>query len=331
MDTILHKKIYKQIKASSRILLIPHQNPDGDAVGSVVALAHMLKNMNIVYDIYCLTDVPHAFAFLPYARYISQDIALWNYDYDSIIVCDSGDPGYAGIAHELERKKSTTTIINIDHHASNTFFGDINLVDTKASSTTEVLYHFLHSQHIEINPAIATALLTGLVYDTQNFSNAGTSLDALSIASKLVQKGARNIDIRKYLINNKKIHVFALWSRILMRLEEHNETNIIYTFITQQDIRECNAHEDDISGVANLLNDLSYGKASLVLREKEGGSIKGSLRTTYDDVDVSSLAMSLGGGGHKKASGFSLEGPFDESLKLIWSKLELFAKKGYTL
>jgi len=325
------QKIHKALTLSNRVLLIPHQHPDGDAVGAVGALAHMLYREGIHFDIYCLTNVPSQYDFAPYAHRISSDVSLWKHTYDAIVVCDSGDPTYAGIADKLTRLKNAPTIINIDHHASNTFYGDFNLVNSKASSTTEILYHYFKINNVDIDGSIATSLFMGLIYDTGNFSNRGTSDQALGIASKLVQKGANIHAVRKHLINNKPVAIFPLWSRVLSRIEEYAHTQIIYTFITQQDLRECDSTDDDVSGIANLLNDLSDGKASMVLREREDGSIKGSLRTTHDDVDVSTLAQAFGGGGHKKASGFTLTDTIENSLNTIWTTLDRFADNGYTI
>lgn len=327
------KQIHSQIMQGQKFLIIGHQNPDGDAVGSVAALAHMLDGMGKTYTIFCATGVPRQFWHVSYCEHITQDPHVWDQDYDAIIVCDSGDLHYAGVDSYIEKKSKTSKpfIINIDHHVSNILFGNINLVKTDASSTTEILYFYFHYNNIKITREMATALLTGLIYDTGNFTNSGTSKHALHVASKLIQKGAEMYKIKQNLINNKPFHILQLWARVLSRLEKYNNTEIVYTFITQQDLAECNASEDDASGIANLLNDLQDGKVSMVLRERTDGSIKGSFRTTYNTINVSMLAKQFGGGGHPKASGFTIEGKSDVGLYTIWETLDEFAENGYTI
>lgn len=329
MSKHIAKQIYKKILEKDSFLLVTHQNPDADAIGSISALGQFLASLNKKFTLFCVTPVAQQFHFLHHARDTVGSESIWKKKYDIVIVCDCGDLHYAGIDKYINDLPSKPVLINIDHHVSNNNFGHHNLVIQTASSTTEIIYNFFKYNEIEIDNNMATALLSGLITDTNNFSNAGTSRQALSVASNLVRRGAQLNLIKKKLVNNRPTSIFKLWGRTLSRLDYHETTNIVYTYITQKDMQECNATEEETDGIANLLNHLDEGKASMVIREKRDGTMKASLRTTKEDVDVSKLAQYFEGGGHKKAAGFSLQGPTDVALKNIWTTLEKFAREGY--
>lgn len=316
------KKIYEWIEAHDDFIIVPHQNPDGDALGSATALADFLHERNKKFTIFCATGTPKNMAFLAYNRSVTSNPAVWdNPDVGGVIFVDSGDPVYAGVAHYLERTNLKPYIINIDHHATNQQYGNLNLVIPTASSTTEILYQFFVSNNADITPNMATSLLTGLITDTGNFSNAGTSRHALKIAGDLIKKGAQLNRIRLSVLKNKTITTLKFWGIVLSRLTIHESTHIAYTYFTQEDVRACAVTEEEGEGIANLLNYLSEGKASLVAREKNTGEIKVSMRTTQDGVDVSQIAQRFGGGGHKKAAGFTVEGPMEKALEHIFKTI----------
>jgi phosphoesterase RecJ-like protein len=164
---------------------------------------------------------------------------------------------------------------------------------------------------------MATALLTGIITDTDNFTNSATSDTAMAAAGDLIRKGGNLNMINEQVVRNKSINLLRLWGEILNRLNKHEALDMVYTYITQVDLKVHQVDETDSEGIANFLNNLDEGKMSLILKETQDGKIKGSFRTTKDDVDVSALAKKLGGGGHKKAAGFSIAGTIDEVMKKI--------------
>lgn len=321
MSKQIAQRIHEKILTYNHLLLVTHQNPDGDAAGSVSALAQALKNLGKQVTILCITPFPSQFHFLPHIHESTSDVSILQHHKEGIIVCDSGDLKYAGV-EQYTKSHHKERMINIDHHASNQKYGIENLVMDTASSTTEVLYYFFATSNIHIDSGMATALLTGLITDTTNFSNAGTSRFALKVGSSLIQKGARLEQIQKYILRDKPIMMLKLFGIVLNRLELDQKTNIVHTYVTQTDMQECGIAENEVEGIANLLNHLNEGKASLVLREKQEGNVKVSLRTTYDDMDVSKIAGLFGGGGHRKAAGFTLQVPIQEAWKTICQTLE---------
>ena len=313
MHTIA-KQIHKHITGAQTVALISHPNPDGDTLGSALAFAQYLLDRGKEVKIFCRTPVPDKFNFLHNIEMVSNDPTVFT-EVDTITVLDCGDLRYAGVSEML--KDHEATIINIDHHATNEKFGEYNLVMDRWASTTEVVYNFFKVNNIRISPLMATALLTGLVTDTDNFTNGATSYTALTAASQLLRLGANWNIINRSLLQNKSIHLLKLWGIVLSRLHKPNNTDIAYTYLTNQDLIEHGADDADVEGISNFLNKLNDASISLFLKETEDGKIKGSFRTTQDNIDVAAMAKKLGGGGHKKAAGFTVEGTVETTIQKV--------------
>lgn len=317
------KQIYNKILDAEHILLVTHQNPDGDAIGSVSAMSHFLSNIEKPHQTYCVHTTPEKLKKYPHLIDIQNNTNVWSDEsIDLILVLDCGDLKYAGVEDLAKNMTHSPTIINIDHHATNKKFGHINLVISLASSTTEILYHFFRKNNTPITKQISFSLLVGLMTDTENFTNPGTNSQSLSAASRLIENGANFNLVKNLFIQDKSIDVLKLWGDIFSRLNKHEATDIVYTYVMRKDLLEKNLTDNEVEGIANFLNYLGEGKASLVLKELGEGKIKGSFRTTRDDVDVSAMAQLFGGGGHKKAAGFTIDGGMDEVLKKIWFTLQ---------
>ncbi|RJQ33999.1 hypothetical protein C4566_02625 [Candidatus Parcubacteria bacterium] len=303
----ISQAIYQHLENAQDILIVSHQKPDGDTLGANLALHKLLLDKNKNVTSFCLDPVPQSLLFLPYSHNISNDHKVFTKNYDTVIVVDSGSLDYAGIDRLITAIPTKYKIINIDHHASNPHYGDINLVITDASSTAEVLYRLFSDWKINWNKEIANSLVCGLVTDTGGFRNPATTYQSLDAVADLVNKGANPHQIMSLTINNTNVASLRLWGRALERLKRNPKYDLVYTFITNQDLLDCEASEADSEGLANFLHILKEGKISMVLKESKDGYIKVSLRTT-SNVDLSKLAQYFGGGGHKKAAGFSLPG-----------------------
>lgn len=316
------KQIHNTINRANNIVLVTHQNPDGDALGSASSLSYYLSEIEKKHSIFCTTPTSSKLINLPHLIHPKTTEEVWRSKPDLIIVLDSGDLKYAGIEEIINNLTHDFIIINIDHHHTNANFGQHNFVMKKASATAEVLYYFFHYNKIKINKNMAVSLLTGLITDTENFTNAGTSINSLKIASELIHRGANFNLLKNWFMKDKSIPALKLWGAVLSRLKKHEEHEIVYSYITYKDFTDLNVAEAESEGVANFLNNLSEGQASLLLKESEDGKIKGSFRTTKDDYDVSAIAKALGGGGHQKAAGFTIEGTIDEVLNKVWEVLK---------
>lgn len=322
------KKIYHEIDRAQHILLVAHPNSDGDTSGSVTALYSWLASLDKTVDIFCTTKLSSKLEFLPNSQKIKTNTNIWsNQDINLVIVCDSGDLTYAGISEHIKNLKPNTPIINFDHHNTNNYFGDLNMVIDTEASTTAVLYRFFYYNKIKINRDMATSLLTGLVTDTGHFSNSATTKTSLHTASKLVELGANINLIRKHIVKDKRIDGLKLWGEVLSRINHDKNLDLVYTYISQKDIKKHKATQSDVEGVANFLNNLNEGSFALILKELEDKKVKGSFRTTQDNLDVSAMAKHFGGGGHKKAAGFTIDVSIENAVEYITRELTLFLKK----
>lgn len=299
------------IEKSKKILLVAHSGPDGDTIGSVLTLKDYLqKELLKSVDIACFDKIPQYLKHITEAEF--TDPANLKIDsYDAILGCDSVERGFQKIINiPLE---NTVTVI-IDHHPDISIKADIIIIDSKKSSACEIIYEFLIFKNAKITKPIATYLMTGILSDTGNLQHANTSPRVMEISADLLKKGASFSKIIKSSFANKKISTLKLWGRAFEKAKINKQLGLITTVITQDDILQCNASTDDIGQVASILNTVPGTKFSLILSEKENGKIKGSLRSEeYKGVDVSAIAHTFGGGGHKLASGFEIEGQIVET------------------
>lgn len=298
--TALHKSL--------GVIIVCHRKPDGDTAGAALALAHYLESQQTPYSLYCVDAVGPELSFLPKADQIGPHEDVWNSsEFDTIVVFDTGDLGHAGVAEKVN--SLSRTLINIDHHHTNQRYGDYNLVLSDASSTCEIVYYLLDSVRA-VTREIANCLLTGVVTDTGSFSNLATTATSVEAASQLVAKGANLSHITRQTLQHRPLATLRLWGRALERLHIDSKTGMVVTAIGLNDINECNADDEAVSGISNFLNGLEQAaeKAVMVLTQSQPGVIKGSLRTTNPLIDVSEFAKLHGGGGHKKAAGFTIKG-----------------------
>jgi phosphoesterase RecJ-like protein len=224
------------------------------------------------------------------------------------VVFDSGDLRYAGVHEHMPRLPKGYQFINIDHHVTNERYGQINIVLPEASSTCEIVWRFFQANGLALDERLATSLLTGLYTDTSNFSNAATNPTSIEAAADLVANGARHQEILKHLLHDKSVELLHIWGLLLSRLSYNETYDVASTYILNSDV--AGLPNEDVDGAANFLNGV-VGECDtiLTLRELPGNQVKGSFRSVKRDV--SRVAKLLGGGGHKKAAGFTVSGKID--------------------
>jgi len=307
--------ILQALKAARHVLIIPHGNPrpDGDCLGAALAVHHFLADNGRVATIFCAYPAPEMLQYLPGAEHIITDPAVITaLDYDLVLLVDFHNLKNSGLEEQLQAAAARgVPFVVIDHHPRQVEITGTTLLVPEAAATCELIYWLFDQAAVPINKDMATCLLTGLITDTQNFTNAATTVGSLHAAAELVKRGARPHDITGATWKNKEIKILQLWGKMLLRLHENPDTGIVTTALTIADLKEADVPLDAADGVANFLNNLD-AKAVLVLREEENGIVKGSIRTTRDDVDVAAIAKQYGGGGHRKAAGFLATG------KIVW-------------
>ena len=305
----IETQIELQFQQAKKLLIISHRKPDGDTVGAATAIYLHLQNLGKDVNLFCVNQVPENLKFLKGGEAYRNDANALNLnDYDTIITCDCGDLGQTGISDKLMAKPKSFCFINIDHHLTNNDFGDLNLVKAGASSTSEIIYNLFQTLKIKLNRDLTNALLTGILTDTTYFSNGATNINAVSAASDLLIQGANLKQISDKLLRNKNIQILRLWGRILSQLKFNTERKIAVAVISEEDLKTANVSPDAIEGISNFLNNLYDADITMVLTQLDANTIKGSLRTTTDEINVADFAKLLGGGGHKKAAGFTISG-----------------------
>ncbi len=316
------------IKESGRILLFAHSRPDGDTVGSCLALKEYIKNLGKSADIACFDPYPEYLRPLSAENFIHPG-KLDLKKYNLIIAADSVERGFQKIYPvksplnwDGEAVFNRSSFINkenqivalLDHHPDITLKGDINIIDAHYSSVCEIVYAFFEFSKIEFTRPMATFLMLGILGDTGSFQHSNTTPRVMEIASVLLKKGAPLSKIIETAFANKNISTLKLWGKAFKRAKINPNNGMIISVLTQKDLEECSAGTEDIAQVAGILNTVPDTKFSLILSERDDGVIKGSLRSEeYKDVDVSKIAARFGGGGHKLASGFEIKGKIVET------------------
>ncbi len=291
---------------AQNVLCIAHKRPDGDTLGATVAWNLALKNMGKNVTMACIDAIPERFLFL---AEINKFVRDFNYKaFDLMIVSDAG-ASYMTRYHEIypDIFKGEVPVINIDHHPSNDNFGLCNIVDPASASATVILYKLFEFCGMPVTPQMATALLCGIYNDTGSLMHSNTNLEVFEISGALMELGGRVHTVARNLFRTTPVTTLKLWGRVLENARINDE-GVTISVVTWKDFEQCGALSDEISGVVDLMNAVPGSKYTCLLNEDRDGKIKGSFRTQREDVDLAELAARFGGGGHKKAAGFSMPG-----------------------
>ena len=287
------------------VTTVSHRRPDGDTIGSALALAEALEAAGKTVRCFCADAVPSAFAFLPGAERFTTDAnALLGAD--TVAVIDSGDMRFTAVEPQIQSLSPKPVLLNIDHHVVNEQYGDVNAI-LPAASATEVVFKILKTLNWKVTPSMATNLLVGIVTDTMMFFNPATTASSLQVAAELERLGGDMKAVARTVSKNKNVGSLVLWGKALERLKFDPARSRASTVIRREELAELGS-DDAVDGLSNFLNNNLSARTVLVLRELGGGMVKGSLRTASDDVDVCEEALRYGGGGHRKAAGFAVRG-----------------------
>ena len=309
----LFVKAGQLMKNAEKVLCIAHRKPDGDSLGASLAFHQALTRMGKSVDLACVDTPVKMFSFLPGINRFIRDIRPE--EYDLLIVSDAG-ASYMTKYHELypDIFDGHIQVINVDHHPSNDNFGTLNLVDVNSASTTLLLYKMFRFLDISISPDMATSLLCGIYNDTGALMHSNTNLEVFEITGKLVEMGGNIQAVAKNLFRTTPVCKMKVWGRAMERATV-NEQGVVVTVLTKSDFDELNASSEDLAGLVDYINTVPGSKFTVLLNEDEKGNVKGSFRTRRDDVDLAELAGRFGGGGHKKAAGFTMPGRIHQEIR----------------
>ena len=290
--------LFKDLKNSSN-LITGHINPDGDALGSALAFKLILDSKGVESDV-CFDmkgNVPSNLNHLPIDLILDSP----KKNYENVYVFDCGNSERLGDLEVLAL--NSTRVIVIDHHI-NPSFGDIQVIDSNAASTTQVLFREILSAKISIDKNIANCLMTGLITDTGRFQYSNTDNEVFEIASKLMLSGAELTSISDNIYGSIPMNAIKLQSEVLNRIELYKEEELVVSYVLQDDYLKYKIESSETDFLIDSIRLVKESNIALLLKEQEDKSFKGSLRSR-NELDVQQIASLFGGGGHKAASGFS--------------------------
>jgi phosphoesterase RecJ-like protein len=287
------------IQAAKDICLISHERPDGDAVGSLLALTVSLQQSGKTAVPVLADGVPGRFRFLPGAHAVQSHLPD---SWDLLICVDSGDLGRLGLDPGLFGRAPD---VNIDHHPTNTEFAGVNIVDSAAASTAEILYDMILALEMPLDLDVATNLLAGIVNDTIGFRTTNVTPKVLRTAADLLERGAPLAQIYERCLSQRSFVAARYWGSGLSNLER--DGGLIWASLSLKDRERIGYPGPDDADLVDLLSTIDGGEIVVILVEQPGGKTKVSWRC-QDGLDVSGLAASFGGGGHKPAAGAVIEG-----------------------
>ncbi|MFP4236796.1 MAG: DHH family phosphoesterase [Desulfonatronovibrio sp.] len=298
-------KIAQTIKDFDNFLITSHVNPDGDAMGSMSAMGHLLQAMGKKFSIFNESQVPDRFNWINLPGPVENRYEPGNHSW--MIVLDCGDFERSG--KELPGK-ATESIINIDHHRGNPGFGNINWVDTQASSVGEMIADLADHLQININGPLAEGIYLALVSDTGFFTFGNTSPKVLELSARLIRNGIDPGTLNSIILNQWTIGRLRLHGQAMQNTLFFINDRVGIVSISQKMMEETGTGPDDCEGLVNAVRNVKSVDVAISLREDKAGKIKFSLRST-GDIDVQRMAAELQGGGHKNASGGTIEGSME--------------------
>ena len=311
--------IKNEIEKAKDIVIMAHENPDGDAIGSSLAMYLVLKKMNKNVDV-IFPEFPRTFDFLPGAADVKKEGKEEPYDL-AISVDVTGPNRLNGYRKHFE---DAAVKIQIDHHESNEMFADYNFVDPASPACSQTLIFVISQLGIEIDKQIGTCLLTGIITDTGGFKYEGVSAETFEFVSELLAKGVNVSDVYKKVLQVKTRANFELRKISMDRMEFLCDNKIAFTYITEDDMNDTKAEPGDHEGLVELGRDIEGVEVSIFLRPMEKG-YKASLRSN-DYVNVSDVALLFNGGGHVRAAGCNLIGTVEQAKEKIITAVEKFIK-----
>ena len=309
-------KIVEEIQKANSIVLLAHESPDGDAIGSVLAMGIALENMGKKPD-RIIKEYPRRFAFLPGADKVKEASDIEKYDL--AIALDCSDLRRLDGKEYFENAKKT---IVIDHHSTNTMYGDINFVNPVAPACCEILIGIFTYFELEINHDLGTCILTGIITDTGGFKYQGVTPETFEFTAELLRKGINVSEIYEKVLETRTKSNFELMKRILSRMEVLEDGKVTFTYITNQDEEEVNAEPGDHEGLVEIGRGIEGVEVSIFIRQDADESkYKISMRSN-NNVNVSKICYLFGGGGHPRAAGCLIQGTVEQVKDKILSEVK---------
>jgi phosphoesterase RecJ-like protein len=318
--------IIHQVNRSGHILIASHRDPDGDALGSLLALGLALSKIGKKATLYNESSIPAVYRFLPSVERIVHHVKKPSC-YDTAFILDCGDISRLGTECETINKIACT--INLDHHISNTGFGDIQCVDTEACATSEIVYRLISAFGVAIDRRIATCIYTGILTDTGSFRFSNTNQAAFEISREMAEIGVEPYDVAQHVFGTYSLGRIKLLNLALDSIEISGNGKLSIMTVTKHMLDATGTQPEDVDGLINYARRIRDVKVAALIQEPKNGT-KPQDRRKYHvslrsdgSVDVAAIASSFGGGGHYSAAGFQIE----TTLRDLKSEITILSEK----
>ena len=299
-------EILKQIQKAEKIVILTHESPDGDAVGSSLAMKLIIEKLEKTADV-IKPKYSRLFNLLTSAEDIMTDSEIKNYDLAISVDCAT----LKRMAKKEYFENAKTTIV-IDHHGSNTMYGDLNYVNPASPACCEVLAGMLKYYEIDITKDIGTCLMTGIITDTGGFRHVGITPETFEFTADLIRLGVDVPDIYKRTLNTKTRANFELSKRVMDRMEILEDGKVTFTYMNKKDEEEVGAEPGDHEGLVEIGRDIEGVEVSIFIRQKENEEAYKISMRSGNKVNVSDICFLFGGGGHPRAAGALIQGNVEQ-------------------
>jgi phosphoesterase RecJ-like protein len=310
-------QVVEELRRADKLLLTTHENPDGDALGSLLGMRLILEQLGKGVVMFMSADefpLPYEYRRMDLGHV--ETVPPTDLVERVVVFLDCGNIDRMPVDFV---RGSQVHVLNVDHHHDNTRFGTVNLVEPAASCTAEIVYELAKELGAEITPAIADALYIGLVTDTGKFMFENTTPSAHAMAAELIEAGVEPQRIHRMLYEGLPSSRLALLGRALAAVRRYDGGTVTLTHLTREDFADTHADASDSEGIVDHMRQVEGTVVAALVREllDREGARKVSLRATDRQVDVSAIARGLGGGGHRQAAGFTTELPFEAVVERV--------------
>ncbi|MGZ4350082.1 MAG: DHH family phosphoesterase [Solirubrobacteraceae bacterium] len=324
-DRSSRDRVLSELREADKLVVVAHENPDGDAIGSLVAMRGILDEIGkdcLMFIAERDLPLPQEYRFLPLDGLVSEPPGDVNDR--TIVFLDCGNIERNPAEAFRQTRPHPPHILNIDHHHDNTHFGTVNLVVPEASCTAEIVWDLMKELDVRPTRTIAEALYVGLITDTGRFMYDNAGVQAHLMAADLIQAGVDVHEIYRRVYEGVPYGKLALLARGLANVQRFDDGRLTITDLSAGDFSDSDAEESYSEGVIDHLRAVQGTRLAALVRDRLGGSNGGrkvSLRAGDDGIDVSAIARAQGGGGHRQAAGFSTELSYDELVSFLREQL----------
>lgn len=302
------------LNSMDNVLILTHQSPDGDTLGSGYALCYALRNLGKKANVVCADKIPEKYSYFT-AHYTPE-----KFEVENVVAVDVADTKLLGSLSEVGEIH-----LCIDHHGSNRQFADYLCLDSNCASTTELLYEILCEMNVDVTKDIANCIYTGLSTDTGCFKYTNTTAKTLRTAAEMLEKGAETGMINTLMFETKSLARVQVEKEVYNTMEIALNGECAIVAITADMLERTGAVEDELEGVSAMPRQIVGVKVGVTLREKGKDTYKISLRTS-EDADASLICSAFGGGGHKRAAGCTINAPLEKAKQMLLEEIEKHLK-----